>query len=332
MRLILVSLGVLFMTQSASSDTYRRPDIAMRPAHTFSIVARDPETGELGAAVQSHWFSTGSVVVWAEPGVGAVATQSFVEVSYGPEGLKLMRAGKNAQDALDDLLAKDEHTNVRQVGMVDAKGIVAVHTGDKAIVHRCHEIGANFSVQANMMHHSTVCTAMKAAFEATTGDLAERMMAALDAAQREGGDIRGKQSAAMIVVEGDSDTPSWKRKIDLSIEDHKEPLKELRRLIHVARTYALMTEGDELMADSKVEEALAAYTAAEEMSPDNHEAIFWHAATLAAIGRVDEALPLFTKAYAMQPTWKELVQRLPAAGLLPDDPEMMAKILDAMED
>ncbi|TNE58103.1 MAG: DUF1028 domain-containing protein, partial [Alphaproteobacteria bacterium] len=323
----------LIMSQSALSETYKRPDLAMRPAHTFSIVARDPETGELGAAVQSHWFSVGSDVIWAEPGVGAVATQSFIEVSYGPKGLDLMREGKSAEEALATLLAEDAFTNVRQVGMVDAQGGVAVHTGEKAIVHFCNETGDNFTVQANMMHHGTVCTAMKAAFENAKGDLAERMMQALEAAQGEGGDVRGKQSASIIVVGGEKGTPYWEAKrFDLRVEDSPEPLKELRRLIHVSRAYAKMTEGDNYMTEGKVEEALASYIAAEEMLPDNHEAIFWHAATLAAIGRVDESLPLFAKAYQMQPTWKVLVQRLPASDLLPDDPELMAKILAVMGD
>jgi uncharacterized Ntn-hydrolase superfamily protein len=318
------------MTQSTQADAYERPNLPLRPTHTFSIVARDPDTGELGVAVQSHWFSVGSVVSWAEPGVGAVATQSFVDISYGPKALARMRDGETAQQALDALLAKDEHTNVRQVGIVDAHGNVASHTGQDSIIHHCHEVGENFTAQANMMENSTVCTAMKQAFEASEGDLAARLMDALDAAQGEGGDLRGKQSAALLVVEGDADIPLWKgRKFDLRVEDHEEPLVELRRLIHVARTYAKMTEGDDFMTEGKIEEALAAYIAAEEMSPDNHEAVFWHAATLAAIDRVDESLPLFAKAFEMQAKWREMIPRLPIAGLLPDDPELVARILAA---
>lgn len=310
------------------SANYQRDDIALRPAHTFSIVAFDPATGQLGAAVQSHWFSVGSMVIWAEPGVGAVATQSFIEVSYGPNGLALMRDGTSAAEALKALLAKDEHTNVRQVGMVDAKGGVAVHTGDKAIAAHCDIKGVNFTVQANMMENAGVCPAMKSAFEKTTGDLAERMMAALEAGQGAGGDIRGKQSAAILVVAGDKGVPLWKGKLfDLRVEDSAEPIVELRRLLHVARTYRRMTEGDDLMTVGKVEEALVAYRDAEIMSPGNDEAIFWHAATLAAIGRVDESLPLFAKAFRMNPNWRELVKRLPASDLLPADPALMEKIL-----
>jgi uncharacterized Ntn-hydrolase superfamily protein len=312
----------------AANAAEHREGLPLRPAHTFSIVAFDPATGQLGAAVQSHWFSVGGSVIWAEPGVGAVATQSFIEVSYGPNGLAAMRGGASAPEALKSLLAKDGHTNVRQVGMVDAQGRVAVHTGDKAIEAHCEITGDHYTVQANMMANDTVCPAMKQAFEKAEGDLAARMMAALDAAQAAGGDVRGKQSAALLVVQGDADMPAWKGRVfDLRVEDSAEPLQELRRLLGVARTYRKMTEGDDLMTVGKVEEALAAYSAAEAMSPDNDEAVFWHAATLAAINRVDESLPLFQKAFAMNPRWRELVQRLPAADLLPKDPALMARIL-----
>ena len=328
--LVLATFALLATTVQAAGPSVAsaREGLPLRPAHTYSIVAFDPATGQLGAAVQSHWFSVGGSVIWAEPGVGAVATQSFIEVSYGPNGLAAMRGGAAAPDALKALLAKDKHTNVRQVGMVDAKGRVAVHTGDKAIDAHCEIAGTHFTVQANMMDNATVCPAMKQAFEKADGDLAARMMAALDAAQAAGGDVRGKQSAALLVVQGDASVPAWKgRLFDLRVEDAAEPLVELRRLLGVARTYRKMTEGDDLMTVGKVEEALAAYSAAEQMSPDNAEAVFWHAATLAAIDRVDESLPLFQKAFAMNPRWRELVQRLPAADLLPKDPALMARIL-----
>ena len=322
------SLALFALSAAGHAADYQRDTIALRPAHTFSIVAMDPATGQLGAAVQSHWFSVGANVIWAEPGVGAVATQSFIEVSYGPNGLALMREGVAADAALKQLLAKDKHTNVRQVGMVDAKGNAAVHTGDKAIAAHCEIRGEHFTVQANMMENAGVCPAMKTAFESSKGDLAERMMVALEAGQGAGGDIRGKQSAAILVVAGGKGTPLWKgRQFDLRVEESKEPIVELRRLLHVARTYRRMTDGDDLMTVGKVDEALIAYSEAEAMSPDNDEAIFWHAATLAAIGRVDESLPLFGKAFAMKPSWRELVKRLPASDLLPNDPALMAKIL-----
>jgi len=300
----------------------------LRPVHTYSIVARDAETGELGAAVQSHWFSVGSGVIWAEPGIGAVATQSFTDPSYGPLGLQLMRVGKDAEQALTALLAADEHEDVRQVGMVDADGVVANHTGVNAIAEFCNVTGDNYAIQANLMWKPTVCSGMVSAFDRAEGDLAERMMVALEAAQGEGGDIRGKQSAAILVVSGDASEPAWGGRIfDLRVDDQLEPLVEMRRLLVMARAYQLMNKGDEHMTLGEVDQAIAAYSGAEELVPDSHEMIFWHAATLAAGGRVDESLPLFSKAFAMWPLWRELVQRLPAAGLLPDDPAVMEKIL-----
>ena len=317
--------ALLLVTVSVSAGEPGQP---LRPVHTYSIVARDAETGQLGAAVQSHWFSVGSLVIWAEPGIGAVATQSFVDPSYGPLGLQLMRAGKDAGQALDALVSVDEHENVRQVGMVDAAGNVANHTGDKAIVEHCDALGEGFTVQANLMWKPTVCTAMADAYENAEGDLAERMLTALEAAEGEGGDIRGRQSAALIVVGDDATEPPWGGRVfELRIEDHREPLVELRRLLTMARAYNLMNEGDEHMANGDMESAVVAYSGAEALVPDSHEMVFWHAATLAGAGRVADSLPLFRKAFDAWPLWRELVQRLPAAGLLPEDPELMEKIL-----
>jgi uncharacterized Ntn-hydrolase superfamily protein len=326
---VLLAATLLF-TNLAWSDIGDKP---LRPVNTYSIVARDADSGQLGVAVQSHWFSVGSGVIWAEPGIGAVATQSFTDPSYGPLGLHLMRAGKNAEQALNALLGVDEHADVRQVGMVDSHGAVANHTGSNAIAEHCEIAGEGFTVQANLMWKSTVCTAMVQAYESTQGDLAARMMAALDAAQGEGGDIRGRQSAAMLVVSGDASEPAWGGRVfDLRVEDHLEPLVELRRLLLTARAYNLMNEGDAHMTNGEVEKAIVAYSSAEELVPDSHEMIFWHAATLAAEGRVDEALPLFEKAFELWPLWRKLVQRLPEAGLLPSDPELMARILAVGEE
>jgi uncharacterized Ntn-hydrolase superfamily protein len=322
---IRISLIILTFLVSGQVFADERP---LRPVNTYSIVARDAASGELGVAVQSHWFSVGSGVLWAEPGIGAVATQSFTDPNYGPLGLQLMRAGKDAADALAALLAVDEHANVRQVGMVDAAGTVANHTGDMSISEHCDIAGEGFTVQANLMWKPTVCEAMAAAYLAAEGDLAERMMVALEAAQAEGGDMRGKQSAAILVVSGDRSLSPWQgRVVDLRVEDHATPLLEMRRLLTLARAYNLMNEGDELMTRNEIDAAVEAYSAAEAIVPDSHEMIFWHAATLAGAGRVDESLPLFEKAFAMWPKWRELVTRLPASGLLPNDPELMAKIL-----
>ena len=320
-----VTLALLaLLPMLASAD---RP---LRPVNTYSIVARDAATGQLGAAVQSHWFSVGTDVIWAEPGIGAVATQSFVDPDYGPLGLQLMRAGKNAGEALAALVAADAHENVRQVGMVDADGNVANHTGDMAIVEHCEIAGDGFTVQANMMWKATVCDAMVAAYEGGEGDLAERMMLALEAAEGEGGDIRGRQSAAMLVVSGDRSLAPWSgRVIDLRVDDHGTPLVELRRLLTLNRAYNLMNEGDAYLTAGDIEAALAVYSAAEEMVPGNHEMIFWHAVTLAGAGQVDEAMPLFSKAFSIWPRWREIVPRLPRSGILPDDAELIAKILSA---
>ena len=231
---------------------------ADRPVHTYSIVARDPATGELGVAVQSHWFSVGSVVTWAEPGVGAVATQSFVEVSYGPLGLELMQAGKTAEQALAALLAADPHPQVRQVAMVDRHGNVAAHTGDSCIAAAGHQTGEQYSVQANLMERDTVWGAMARAYESAEGDLAERLMASLEAAEAEGGDIRGRQSAAILVVPAAGEGRPWRETVvDLRVEDHPRPLAELRRLLRVHRAYQHMNRGDERMAAEDMPGALA---------------------------------------------------------------------------
>lgn len=301
--------------------------VASRPVATYSIVARDPETGELGVAVQSHWFSVGSIVSWAEAGVGAVATQSFVDPSYGPKGLAMMRMGIPAPAALAALLAQDEGREVRQVAFIDAEGRVGVHTGSKCIAAAGHRTGANYSVQANLMDKPTVGEAMARAFENTKGDLAERMLAALEAAEAEGGDIRGRQSAAMVIVKAKSTGRPWAdRVIDLRIEDHPDPLGELRRLVRVNRAYNHMNAGDLCAERRDWDCASREYAAAEKLLPEMAEVTFWHAVTLVTGGRVEQALPLFRHVFAREPKWAELVGRLPAAGLLPDDAALLARI------
>jgi uncharacterized Ntn-hydrolase superfamily protein len=301
---------------------------SIRPTHTYSIVAFDEETGQLGVAVQSHWFSVGSIVAWAESGIGAIATQSFVEVSYGPLGLELMRAGKSSEEALAALIKADKNEDVRQVAMVDAKGKVAVHTGKNCIPEAGHYVGNGFTCQANLMLKDTVWDAMAKAFQNTKGDLADRLLAALEAAEAEGGDIRGKQSAALIVVSGDSSGVWWKDRVyDLRIEDHLTPVKELRRLLKLNKAYNHMNMGDEYLTENKVEDAMKAYTKAMEMYPENAEMIFWPAVTLAATGNVEKSLPLFKKVFAMDYNWAILVPRLPKVGQLPQDEELIKKIL-----
>ncbi len=303
------------------------PHAAGRPVHTYSIVARDPATGELGVAVQSHWFSVGSIVTWAESGVGAIATQSFVEPSYGPLGLGLMRNGKSAPDALKALLAADEGRDVRQVAFIDAQGRVAAHTGSKCIIAAGHHTGKEFSVQANLMEKATVWPAMARAFESAAGDLTDRLFAALEAAEREGGDIRGRQSAAILVVKGKSSGQPWAdRIVDLRVEDHPDPIGEIKRLVKVNRAYNHMNVGDVCAAGKDWDCATREYSAAEHILPEMVEFVFWHAATLAANGRVEESLPLFKKVFAKEPIWAALVGRLPHSELLPNDPKLIERI------
>jgi len=323
--MVVVTILLSFPTKQTSANN---DPIPSRPVHTFSIVARDPATGELGVAVQSHWFSVGSIVAWAEAGVGAVATQSFVDPSYGKNGLDLMRSGRSATDTLKELLAKDEAREVRQVAMIDAQGRVDAFTGKNDIQAAGHIVGNNFSVQANLMLNDKVWPAMARAFENTKGDLADRMMAALDAAQLAGGDIRGRQSAALIVVTGKPTGQAWKdRTFDLRVDDNPEPLKELRRLVTLQRAYNHMNAGDLAVEKKDNEGALREYSAAEKLVPNNAEMIYWHAVALVNMGRVDESLPLFRKVFAMDPNWRTLTPRLPKSGLLPDDPKIINKIV-----
>jgi uncharacterized Ntn-hydrolase superfamily protein len=296
--------------------------------HTFSIVARDPASGCMGVAVESHWFSVGSVVTWAEAGVGAVATQALVEVSHGPLGLDLMRGGRSAPEALRALLAADEGRDRRQLALVDSEGQVAAHTGQRCIADAGHVIGEGFSAQANMMAAPDVWPAMADAYRASTGDLAERMLAALEAGQAAGGDIRGRQSAAILIVGAESTGRPWvDTDMELRVEDHAEPIRELRRLVTLHRAYEHMNRGDDLLGAERVSEALTEYRTAAQMVPEIEELPFWHAVTLADLGRIDEALPIFRQVFAANPDWATLVQRLPAAGLLRDDPGTMGRIL-----
>jgi uncharacterized Ntn-hydrolase superfamily protein len=302
------------------------------PVHTFSIVAMDSATGEIGVAVQSHWFSVGSVVTWAEPGVGAVATQSFVDPSYGPRGLYLMRTGTPAPEALAALLRADPDSQVRQVAMIDARGRVAAHTGSKDIPAAGQHVGRWYSAQANLMRNDRIWPAMAQAFEATRGDLADRLLAALDAAQAAGGDIRGRQSAALIVVSGDRTAKPWDRIFDLRVEDHPNPLSELRRLVTMSRAYHAATEGDNYVAAGKIDSALASYRRASTILPDsatNGELIYWVAVTLADIGRVDESIPLFRRAFKQDTSWAVLLPRLPGVGLLHADEATVRRIVGA---
>jgi len=301
-------------------------------AHTYSIVAYDAAAQQLGVAVQSHYFSVGSVVPWLEPGVGAVATQSFVEVSYGPLGLALLKAGKTPAQALAALTAADPKQDRRQVGMVDIHGNVAAHTGARCIQAAGHRVGDGYTVQANLMARATVWDAMAAAYEQTRGDLAERMLAAMEAAETEGGDIRGRQSAALVVIDAAPTGKPWDaRRLDLRVDDHAEPLVELRRILNVRRAYHAWDQVEaalvgEDVGEAQVAAALAAFRAAPDLMPENPEGVFWFACALVNAGQVEAALPHFQQVYAVQPVWRELTPRLAAAGLLPEDAALLAQI------
>ncbi len=303
---------------------------AVRPsvlAHMYSIVAYDSATGEFGAAVQSHYFRVADVI-WAEAGVGVVATQSLVDFAYGPLGLDMMRNGKNATQALAGLMASDPSNSVRQVAMIDRHGNVAAHTGARCIPEAGYRTGKGYSVQANLMLKSTVWDAMAKAFETTTGDLSERMMAALEAAQNEGGDIRGMQSAAILVVTGKPTGQVWRdRLIDLRVDDSKQPLVELRRLLNIQRAYRHEDRGDELVTEGKIAEAEVEYQRASELAPDNVELKFWHAVTLATNGQLDKALPIFKEVFRADANWRTLVPRLVTSELLPNDEKMIKEIV-----
>lgn len=325
MNRILLSFSTFLFLLSAASG---QEASSIRPVHTFSIVARDSITGEMGVAVQSHWFSVGSLVTWAEAGVGAVATQSFVDPAYGELGLDLMRAGKSADQALTSLLAGDPGRDVRQVAMVDVNGNVAAHTGKKCIQGAGHITGRSYSVQANLMLNDQIWPAMSKAYENAKGDLAERMLAALDAGQAAGGDIRGKQSAAILIVKAKSTGRPWTdRVMELRVEDNDAPLKELRGLVDLHRAYEHMNNGDAAVEHNDVDGALREYSAAERMFPDNLEMKFWHAVSLANVGRVQESLPIFKEVFARDRNWAELVPRLPQSGSLKDDEDIVRMIL-----
>jgi uncharacterized Ntn-hydrolase superfamily protein len=293
-----------------------------RPVHTYSIVARDEATGQLGVAVQSHWFSLGSIVTWAEAGVGAIATQSFVDPAYGPRGLALMGSGLSAEQALQALIEVDSGRDVRQVAFVDSQGRIGVHTGARCIESAAHHAGQGYSVQANMMLNDQVVPAMAEAYEAAEGSLAERFMQTLEAAEAAGGDIRGRQSAAILIVSGESSGRSWADKVvELRVEDHPEPLHELRRLLQVHSAYEHMNNGDVAVEENDIERAAAEYSAAAALAPDNLEVVYWQAITLATNGQVEEAIPLLQRVFAADQDWIELTRRLIKPGIIPDTTE-----------
>jgi len=310
---------------SSSAQVFRSTDHLV---HTFSIVAKDSATGEMAVAVQSHWFGVGAEVPWAEAGIGAVATQSFIDKSYGPNALSLLKKGFTAQQALDSLTKADAGRDVRQVAIIDSKGNVAAFTGKNCIQYAKHIKGANFSVQSNMMLGDQVCEYMAAAFRASYGKpLAERVLLALEAGQKAGGDIRGMQAAAIVVVPGKI-TDSWNNKtVDLRIDDAPDPLKELRRLYTLHLAYQHMNNGDLATEKNDMVKAMNEYHAAMNLFPSNLEMQYWTAITLANNKQVDQALPMLQKIFLQDKNWKELTKRLPPVGLLTVSNDELKKIL-----
>lgn len=287
---------------------------------TYSIVARDPHTGQFGVAVQTHQMSVGNGVPWLLPGVGAIATQSLTNVNFGPMGLKMLQAGVEASRVLQALVASDAGESRRQVAVVDAHGRAAAHTGSGCIAEAGHHVGEGYSVQANMMTRPTVVAAMSHAYETASGDLAQRMLAALQAAQAEDGDIRGAQSAALVVVPGDLHSPEWKKDYSLRVDEHATPVEELARLVRNRRAQIIDEAGHALLESGQKTEALAKWAEARALAPEQEELSYWQAVTLAdKPADVQGAAAILRPMLATDPRkaeWVELIRRLQACGLI----------------
>ncbi|WP_299528826.1 DUF1028 domain-containing protein [uncultured Lutibacter sp.] len=326
MKLPIVMILVLIINFSGiSQQVYAKKDPF---AHTYSIVARDTVTGEMGVAVQSHWFSVGSLVAWGKAGVGVVATQSFINLSFGPRGLSLLENGLSPKLAMQTLLEIDEGRDVRQLAILDVYGNVGAYTGKNCIEAAGHIIGDNFSVQANLMEKNTVWPAMAEAFKNSKGSLAERMLIAMEAAQNEGGDIRGKQSVAILVVKGKSTGNSWEDKVvDLRVEDNENPLKEMRRLLTIHTAYEFMNQGDLAVETGNNVLAKEHYMNAQKLNPDNLEMKYWYAVTLANNGELAEAKTIFKEIFKQNSNWKTLTPRLIKAKLLTISNKQLEEII-----
>ncbi len=287
---------------------------------TYSIVARDPQTGQLGVAVQTHQMGVGRVVPWLLPGVGAIATQAWTNISFGPLGLAMLREGVAAPKVVQALAASDDGAHNRQFAVVDANGSVGVWTGKNTITYAAHHIGSGYSTQANMMSNATVVDAMANAYENAAGDLAARMMTALQAAQRHGGDIRGMQSAALKVVSGNPKDPSWRSLFDLRVDEHAAPLTELARLLRLRRAENMDNEGLDLLKQGQPDRALEIWAEARALAPELEELPFWQAVALS-----DEPADIQTAVEILKPAlnqdprrdhWLDLLNRLQACGII----------------
>ena len=334
-RVLYILLFFSSLVQAQVPETQKRrllcdPSFGSEPlAHTFSVVARDSATGEVGVAVQSHWFSVGTVVSWGRAGVGVVATQSFVNKSFGPRGLDLMESGLSPQAALDSLLASDEGRDVRQVALIDVQGRVAAHTGKSCIQYACDQVGESYSVQANMMLGPDVCMAMDMSMKQSAGKpLAERLILAMEAAQAVGGDFRGQQSAAVLILPGKRTGQPWEDVlVDLRVDDHPAAIDEIRRLYRVHQAYEHMNRGDYFVEIKDMPSAMREYNAARELMPEQVELQFWTALTLANVGEQKKADTLFKEVFHAEPIWRIIMPRLAAVGLVTVSAAELERIL-----
>ncbi|MBA3877973.1 MAG: Zn-dependent protease [Anaerolinea sp.] len=293
---------------------------------TYSIVALDERTGELGVAVQTRWLAVGSVVPWARPGVGAIATQSFVDARYGYVGLELLAAGRTPEAALAELLAADPDPGVRQVGIVDAAGRAVAHTGADCVAAAGHLAGAGVTVQANMMERATVWPAMLAAYESASGDLADRLVTALRAAEAEGGDVRGRQSAALVVVPGTPGAHPWEVRFDVRVDDLRAPLDELERLLSLNRAYEALDDALESLAVGELTAAMAFAEQAAALAPDDDQIRLWQALTVFDSGDEARGRRLYRSALEIEPRAGEHLRRFVTAGQLPGAERLVARL------
>jgi uncharacterized Ntn-hydrolase superfamily protein len=297
---------------------------------TYSIVAVDKPSGQMGVAIQSRWFSVGSIAGWAEPGVGVMAIQAFPDLSHGHLGLALMKAGRTPEQTLKSLLAGDTRPEIRQIGIVDFQGRVAAHTGEQCVPEAGHMTGVGFTAQANLMRNRNIWLAMATAFEKSKGPLAYRLMETLEAAQEAGGDVRGKESASMLIVKTTSSGMPWQdRVLDLRVEDHTEPLKELRRLLRIHEAYAHTNYADTLMSYGRMNEATEEFGRAFEIAPEIEEPKFWQAVTVLCQGRTEESIPIFKDVFAINPDWKQVLRSLLRTKLFPINEHEVSQVLGA---
>ena len=301
---------------------------------TYSIVARDPETGRFAVAVQSHFLGVGPVVPWLEAGVGAIATQASVNIAFGPIGLEMLRAGQTAAEVVASLTRADERSAIRQLGVVDAEGRTAAHTGAECIPACGHRVGDGYTVQGNLLERDTCWPAMADAYESALArgePFVERLLLALEAAEREGGDVRGRQSAAIMVVEGEVRPTSWRghlwggRVMDLRIEDHPDPVPELRRIVTMQLAYDLSDDdGEGARAGMSSPER---YARSRQLAPEAYELVFWRGVELATGGDVEAGRRELGIAFAADTRWRTTLQHLADAGREGVTPELAASLL-----